>query len=89
MAVTGGKGLSCQITCEDTRDIFSETFSRAVVEVEDENAFEDFASKQHIPYTKIGKTGGDKFICNEISRPLDTLQNTFFQKFQEVIEQDL
>jgi phosphoribosylformylglycinamidine synthase len=89
MAVTGGKGLSCQITCEDTRDIFSETFSRAVVEVEDENAFEDFASKQQIPYTKIGKTGGDKFICNEISRPLDTLQNTFFQKFQEVIEQDL
>ena len=86
MAATSGMGLSCQVALEDKRDIFSETFSCAVVETTDPEAFEKFVDGGKVPFTKIGQTGGEKFICNEIIKDISFLQNIYYSKFKETFE---
>ncbi len=89
MAVVGKKGVDCKIECKDERDIFSETFSRAVVEVEDVLAFEAFAKSKEIKIENIGKVGGEVFKCNDIQKSMNDLDEIYFSKFKEVIESDL
>ncbi len=89
MAATSGIGVDVKIDLEDERDLFSETFSRAIVEVADRDAFEAFAQKHDLVCTRIGSCGGEQFLCNDITYPLDRLQSIFFNRFQEVIEQYL
>ena len=90
MAVVGDKGVACGIKLDDERDIFSESFSRAIVEVKDTDAFEIYAKEQGIMIDRIGKVMGDrKFICNDIKKDLDAMQKVYFKTFEEVIEQDI
>ena len=89
MAATSGKGVTSMIVCEDERDIFSETFSRAIVEVTDDALFETFAAEKKIPFSKIGTVGSERYVCNDITRNLSDLQLVFFNTFQEAIEKDL
>jgi phosphoribosylformylglycinamidine synthase len=89
MCAVSGFGVAAGIRLEDERDIFSESFSRAIVEVEDRDAFEEYAKKEGMKIDRIGKVGGDKFICNEIKRDLKDIQNIYFNRFAEVIEQDI
>ncbi len=89
MAVMGKKGITCHIECEDERDIFSETFSRAIVEVEDIESFEAFAKERNFKITKIGKTGGEFFKCNEIKKKMSELNEIYFSRFKEVIQSDI
>ncbi len=89
MAATSGRGVVCNITLEDERDLFSETFSRAIVEVKDPQAFKEMAQIADIPVKRIGKTGGDTFVCNSIKRNIVTLQKTFFDTFESTIQRDL
>jgi phosphoribosylformylglycinamidine synthase len=90
MAVVGDKGVACGIKLEDERDIFSETFSRAIVEVKDSEAFELFAKEQSIMIDRIGKVMHDrKFICNDIKKDLEDMKKVYFNRFQEVVEQDI
>ncbi len=90
MAVNSSKGVKAKVKVEDSRDIFSETFSRAIVEVADNQAFEDFAKESNMPIEFIGKvTNDNKFICNDIEKSIDELSNIYFNKFQEVVEQDI
>lgn len=90
MAVVGNIGVEVNISLDDSKDIFSESLSRAIVEVNPKNcvAFEKVASKNGISYIKIGKTGGDKVIINDIFKELDKLSKIYFNRFKEVIEQD-
>ncbi len=90
MAVAGNIGVESNISLEDSKDIFSESLSRAIVEVSPSNceAFEKLASKNKVSYVAIGKTGGDKFIINDIFKELDNLSKVYFNRFKEVIEQD-
>jgi len=90
MSVLGDIGVEANISLEDSKDIFSESLSRAIVEVELKNceAFEKLASKNGITCISIGKTGGDKFILNDIFKELDKLSQIYFNRFKEVIEQD-
>jgi len=90
MSVLGDIGIEANISLEDSKDIFSESLSRAIVEVELKNceAFEKLASKNGISCISIGKTGGDKFIVNDIFKELDKLSQIYFNRFKEVIEQD-
>jgi len=90
MAVVGDIGVEANVSLEDSKDIFSESLSRAIVEVELKNCekFEKLASKNGITCVSIGKTGGDKFILNDIFKELDKLSQIYFNKFKEVIEQD-
>jgi len=90
MSVVGNIGVEANISLEDIKDIFSESLSRAIVEVELKNCetFEKLASKNGITCVGIGKTGGDKFILNDIFKKLDKLRQIYFNRFKEVIEQD-
>ena len=90
MAVVGNIGVEANISLNDSKDIFSESLSRSIVEVQLNNceAFEKLASKNGVSYVAIGKTGGDKVIINDIFKELDNLSKVYFNRFKEVIEQD-
>ncbi|MCT7499663.1 phosphoribosylformylglycinamidine synthase subunit PurL [Aliarcobacter cryaerophilus] len=90
MAVVGNIGVESNISLNDSKDIFSESLSRAIVEVNPKNCeeFEKLASKNRVSYVAIGRTGGDKFIINDIFKELDNLSKVYFNRFKEVIEQD-
>ncbi len=91
MSVKSGIGVEANMDLKDSRDIFSETFSRALVEVKDEKEFESLAEKIGIKVKKIGHTiaNGNSFICNDLSFDLNELRDIYFNRFREVVEQDL
>ena len=90
MAAVSGIGCEVDVNFADDRDIFSESFSRAVVEVRPENkdAFEEFA-KGYLPFEMIGTTCKDKIKINDVQMSLDKLKDIYFNRFKEVIEKDL
>ncbi|MDX4070597.1 phosphoribosylformylglycinamidine synthase subunit PurL [Aliarcobacter skirrowii] len=90
MAVVGNIGVEANISLNDSKDIFSESLSRAIVEVNPKNCeeFEKLASKNKVSYVAIGKTGTDKFIINDIYKNISDLSKIYFNRFKEVIEQD-
>ncbi|MCH9812375.1 MAG: phosphoribosylformylglycinamidine synthase subunit PurL [Epsilonproteobacteria bacterium] len=89
MSAVSGKGAVVGVKLDDERDIFAESFSRAIVEVEDTEAFESFAKDAGMQIDRIGKIGGDMLVCNEIKREVTSLQSVYFNRFQEVVEQDI
>lgn len=91
MSVVGGKGVNITVPLKDPKDIFSESLSRAIVEISyaDEAAFETFVGQHHVECTKIGKVGGDEISINGIKKDLEEAKNIYFNRFQEIIEQDL
>ncbi len=91
MAVVGDKGVDITIPLNDVKDIFSETLSRAIVEVkyEDEPLFEELIGKYQVTCTKIGKSGGDIININGIKKDLTSAKDIYFNTFRKVIEQDL
>ena len=90
MSCVGNLGSTCSIELEDERNLFSESFSRALVEVKDEAAFKKLAKEIGINITKIGTTTKDStFICNDIKTDLESLREIYFNKFREIIEQDI
>lgn len=91
MAVVGQKGIEANISLDESRDIFAESLSRAIVEVKPENmvAFEEFASSTNIDFIKIGAVQGDKISINDIYKDLEAASDVYFNKFKQVIEQDL
>ena len=90
MAAKSKKGATCRIaTLHDKRDIFAESFSRAIVEVHDEENFEAMVSYLGLRAEKIGTVGGDKLVCNDISKSVSSICERYFGRFKEVIEQDI
>ena len=91
MCAVGDMGCEVNVAFTDERDIFSESLSRAIVEVKPQNiqAFNDLAIKIGINYGCIGKTGGNVLAINSLYRNMDKVKNVYFNRFQEVIEQDL
>ncbi len=71
--------------------LFSETFSRAILEVkpEKENEFLVLAHKIGVVYEKIGKVGGSDFKLDDISLPVSQLQDIYFNTFKKIVERDL
>ena len=91
MAVVGNKGIEISISLNDSKDIFSESLSRAIVELKPENCqtFEEVAKSFNIEYTRIGQVGGDKISINDIYKDLEKASFVYFNRFKQVIEQDL
>ena len=90
MSCVGDIGSTCRVDLKDGRDIFSESFSRAIVEVKDEKSFKKLASKIGIKVEKIGNTTPKReFICDDVSADLDELKDIYFHKFSQIIEQDI
>ena len=91
MAVVGNKGVDIVAPLNDVKDIFSETLSRAIVEVsyENEEAFEILVSSKDQYCMKIGHVRGNTISINGVTKSLEDAKNIYYNKFQSVIEQDL
>jgi len=91
MSVVGNKGVDIVAPLNDAKDIFSETLSRAIVEVsyENEEAFETLVSSKDQYCMKIGHVRGDIVSINGVTKTLEDARNIYYNKFQSVIEQDL
>ena len=90
MAATSDLGCDVEMSVADDRDVFSESMSRAIVEVKPENceAFEAMLDEL-MSIEKIGTVGGDSVRINDINMSLKQLQDNYFNTFARVIEQDL
>jgi phosphoribosylformylglycinamidine synthase len=89
MSSVSGHGVTCNVELSDSKDIFSESFSRAIVEAKNDIVFENMAKQLGLRVTKIGKVEESGFTCNDVSADLEALKNSYFNKFQEVVEQDI
>ena len=92
MAAVGDKGVDIDIVLENQLDMFSESLSRAIVEVnpKDCEAFESLAKEVGITCNNAGVIGGDEFSINNIvNMEMSELKDIYFNKFKQVIEQDL
>ncbi|SFV61730.1 Phosphoribosylformylglycinamidine synthase, synthetase subunit [hydrothermal vent metagenome] len=90
MAATSGLGCDVEMSVSDDRDIFSESMSRAIVEVKAENceAFEAMLDDS-MSVEKVGTVGGDLVRINDVSMSMEQLKDNYFNTFARVIEQDL
>ncbi|NQY19971.1 MAG: phosphoribosylformylglycinamidine synthase subunit PurL [Campylobacteraceae bacterium] len=91
MSVVGAKGVEASISLDDSKDIFSESLSRAIVEL-DKSKIDEFMSlsaEMGISSMILGEVKGDNIKINDINISLEVVSDTYFNKFQRVIEQDL
>jgi phosphoribosylformylglycinamidine synthase len=91
MAARSDRGVVAEIALEQSRDIFDESQARAIVEVgeSDWEAFRAMAEEIGVSTDIVGKVGGDMVKINEVSLPLAKVKEVYFNRFAEVIEQDL
>ena len=89
MAATSDLGCNVSMSVSDERDIFSESMSRAIIEVAPENAAAFEAMLGDLACEKIGTVGGDRFTCNDVTMNLSELDAVYFGQFSKVIEQDI
>ena len=89
MACVSDKGVNATISVTDSRDIFAESMSRAIIEVAPENCAAFEAMVGSLGCVKIGTVGGDTFSINDVSMRLPEMQNIYYNTFKKVIEGDL
>jgi len=91
MAAVSGKGIAATVTVNDSKDIFDESQSRALVEVasSDLPAFEKMANELGVPLAVIGEVGGESVIVNDVMLPMEKVKDIYFNTFTRIIEQDL
>lgn len=89
MACVSDKGVSASMSVEDSRDIFAESMSRAIIEVAPENCAAFEAMVGSLACQKIGTVGGDTFTLNDVTMRLPEMQNIYYNTFKNVIEGDL
>ena len=84
-----GFGISAKP--ELKRDIFSETFSRVILEVnpKNEGSFLVLAYKSGLVYEKIGKVGDcEKLEIDDVSIEISELQSIYFDTFEKIIHRE-
>lgn len=86
MSAVGDIGGEFKMLVDDNRDIFDESFSRAIFGVKDEAKFEEKVKNTGLSYQKLGVTGGDKFSINEVSINLCELKDIYFNEFEKIIK---
>jgi phosphoribosylformylglycinamidine synthase len=89
MACVSGKGVKAAVSVTDTRDIFAESMSRAIIEVAPENCASFEAMLGELKSQKIGTVGGDTFTVNDVIMKLSNMQSIYYNTFKQVIEGDL
>jgi phosphoribosylformylglycinamidine synthase len=91
MAAVSGKGITASLELADSKHIFDESQSRALLEVSSENltAVVHMATSLGLYVTNIGNVGGDKVKVNDVELSLDKVKDIYFNTFARTIEQDL
>jgi phosphoribosylformylglycinamidine synthase len=91
MAAVSSKGVIAHVPVENSRDIFDESQSRALLEVENRHVVEvtALAKELDLDVAVIGMVAGDEVKINEVSLPLERVKDIYFNTFAKTIEQDL
>lgn len=89
MACVSNKGVSASVSVSDSRDIFAESMSRAIIEVSSENCVAFEAMIGDLSCQKIGTVGGTAFTLNDVKMDLTAMQEIYYGTFKKVIEGDL
>ncbi|MDP3588051.1 MAG: phosphoribosylformylglycinamidine synthase subunit PurL [Sulfuricurvum sp.] len=89
MACVSSKGIVATMSITDSRDIFAESMSRAIIEVAPENCAAFEAMLGDLKSEKIGTIGGDVFALNDVKMNLADMQEVYYTTFGKVIEGDL
>lgn len=70
---------------ENENFIFDESFSRAIIGVKDEEKFKKEALNLGLKVLKLGVSGGDKFILDDMSFSIDKLREIYFKTLEKLI----
>ena len=70
---------------ENENFIFDESFSRAIIGVKDEEKFKKEALNLGLKIVKLGVSGGDKFILDDMSFSIDKLREIYFKTLEKLI----
>jgi phosphoribosylformylglycinamidine synthase len=91
MAAVSGKGIEASVNVAESKNIFDESQSRALVEVANENleAFGQMAMDLGISASVLGTVGGDKVKVNNVELSMEKVKDIYFNTFARIIEQDL
>jgi phosphoribosylformylglycinamidine synthase len=91
IACVSNKGCDVEVKLNDNKDIFSETLSRAIVEIspDKEDKFIEKAKEIGIYIEKIGKIGGDSIKINDIEIGLKEAKHIYFNRFREIMKKDV
>ena len=92
MSANSSIGAKVNLPTVSDIDMFGESLSRAIVEVTNENvqAFEKIVEELKISAVCIGTTGGDVLDINEtVVKNVSDLKDTYFNKFEKIINQDI
>jgi phosphoribosylformylglycinamidine synthase len=91
MAAVSNKGVSAEIALDESRNIFDESQSRALLEVSEEHveAVVRMAMDLGIKVTNIGTVSGEKVKVNDVELSLEKVKDIYFNTFARTIEQDL
>jgi len=91
MAAVSGLGIEASLSLEESRDIFDESQSRALLEVSSDNAEAviRMAMELGIKVTNIGTVGGEHVKVNDVALPLAKVKDVYFNTFARTIEQDI
>ena len=91
MAAVSNMGASVNISVLGSKDIFSESQSRAILEVNNVNMSKvvAMAKEFNLEISVIGAVGGDTVHINDVKLPLEKVKDMYFNTFARTIEQDL
>jgi len=92
MAANSSIGAKVKLPTVNDIDMFGESLSRAIVEVKNENVkeFEKIVEDLNISAVCIGTTGGDVLDINEtVVKNVSDLKDVYFNKFEQIINQDI
>jgi phosphoribosylformylglycinamidine synthase len=91
MAAVSGKGISASVEVSESKNIFDESQSRALLEVSKENLAEVEAMAKALGLTTqaVGRVGGLLVKVNDVELTLDKVKDVYFNTFARTSEQDL
>jgi len=91
MSAVSNMGVSANIDVKHSREIFDESQSRAILEVDNKNIDEviSMAKDLGLNVNIIGTTGGKDVTINNVTLPLEDVKDIYFNTFANTIEQDL
>jgi len=91
MAAVSNKGIVASVDVTESKNIFDESQSRALVEVSSENlaAFEKMANDLGISTAVVGQVGGKIVKMNDVELSMEKVKDIYFNTFAGIIEQDL
>ncbi|WP_201353065.1 phosphoribosylformylglycinamidine synthase subunit PurL [Hydrogenimonas urashimensis] len=91
MAAVGGMGAEVEADLGENVNIFSESLSRALLEVAPEHAeaVTKMAEARGLACQVIGTVGGDSVKINDVHMPMRQLDDLYSNTFKRIIEQDI